>query len=314
MARRRGRGLRRPSSAPRNLLDKQRRKLFVPLVAPAFLFYTVLFIAPAIAALWISLHRWSGAGAMQFVGIDNYRFILTNQLFLNSFKNTMILLFVVGIAIFAIAFGLTLVLRDMWGKSVVRSVIFFPHLVNALVFGVLAGFIFNPNGLANTLLRGMGMQEVPAWLAPENIFPLIMVTMVLVTTGYFTTILMAGVDRIPTYLFEDMALAGANGWQRLRHLILPLTWDVFTTCAVLWTISSVKIFEVIWLFGGSVAAEGSPPIQTWTVAVYTYVTAFSGSSIPNYGRATAGAVVSLVLVIVLVVLLRRITRREAIEF
>lgn len=312
--RRRGRGRPRSSSAPRSLIDRQRRKLFVPLVAPAFLFYTLLFIAPAVGALWISLHRWSGAGPMQWVGVDNYRFILTNGLFLNSFKNTMILLFVVGAAIFVIAFGLTLVLRDMWGRSVVRSVIFFPHLVNALVFGVLAGFIFNPNGLANTILRALGAESVPAWLAPDNIFPLIMITMILTTTGYFTTILMAGVDRIPQYLFEDCALAGANGWQRLRHLILPLTWDVFTTCAVLWTISSVKIFEVIWLFGGSVAAEGSPPIQTWTVAVYTYVTAFSGSSIPNFGRATASAVVSLVLVIVLVVLLRRVTRREAIEF
>ena len=310
---RRRRRKRRLSSEPRSLLDKQRRKLFIPLVAPAFMFYSVLFIVPAIAALWISLHRWSGAGPMDWVGLKNYRFILTNDLFMNSFKNTMILLFVVGTAIFVIAFGLTLVLRDMWGKSLVRSVIFFPHLVNALVFGVLAGFIFNPNGLANTMLRGLGFENVPAWLAPENIFPLIMLTMILTTTGYFTTILMAGVDRIPHYLFEDCALAGANGWQRLRHLILPLTWDVFATCAVLWTISSVKIFEVIWLFGGA-STEGGPPVQTWTVAVYTFVQAFSGRSIPDFGRATASAVVSLLLVIVLVVLLRRITRREAIEF
>ncbi|MCC2594295.1 sugar ABC transporter permease [Tessaracoccus sp. OS52] len=322
LPRRRGRGPglprrprgRRPSNAPRNLLDRQRRKLFIPLVSPALLFYVVLFIGPALAAAWISLHKWSGAGPMEWVGVDNYRHILSSELFLNSFKNTLLLLFVVGTIIFVTAFALTLVLRNMKGKSLVRSVIFFPHLVNALVFGVLAGFLLNPNGLVNAILDFFGIHNHPAWLASENIFPLIMATMVLISTGYYTTIIMAGVDRIPDYLFEDCALAGVNGWQRLRYLILPLTWDVFATCAVLWTISSIKIFEVVWLFGGSVAAEGAPPIDTWTVAVYTYVTAFSGNSIPNFGRATASAVVSLILISVLVVLLRRVTRREAIEF
>ena len=198
-------------------------------------------------------------------------------------------------------------------SSIARSVIFFPHLVNALVFGTLAGFLFNPGGLVNTLLQPFGVTEPPAWLARENIFGLIMLTMVLVNTGYYTTILMAGVDRIPAHLYEDCALAGANAWQRLRHLILPLTWDVFGTCAVLWTISSVKIFEIIWIFGGS-SGSGIPPTSTWTTAVYTYVTAFSGQSVPAYGAATASALVSLALVSILVVLLRKVMHREAVEF
>jgi raffinose/stachyose/melibiose transport system permease protein len=139
------------------------------------------------------------------------------------------------------------------------------------------------------------------------------VTMIWITTGYFTTILMAGVDRIPAYFYEDCALAGATPFQRLRYVILPLTWDVFGTCAILWTISSVKIFEIIWIFGGSSGA-GIPPTQSWTTAVYTYVTAFSGDSIPAYGAATASAILSLALVSILVVILRRALRREAIEF
>ncbi len=294
-------------------MDRQRRKLMIPLVGPAFVFYTVLFIIPSIAAVYISFHKWAGAGPMEFVGFKNYIRIAKDDLFLNSFINTLQLLFVVGIVIFVIAFGLTLVLRDMWGKGAVRSIIFFPHLVNALVYGALAGFIFNPNGLVNKILEVFGIDAPPAWLATDNIFALIMATLVLTMTGYYTTILMAGVDRIPPSLFEDCALAGANAWQRLRYLILPLTWDVFGTCAVLWTITSVKIFEVVWLFGGA-ATEGGPPIQTWTVAVYTFVTAFGGTSIPAYGQASAAAIISLLLVLVLVVLLRRLMRREVLEF
>ncbi|WP_035750438.1 carbohydrate ABC transporter permease [Arthrobacter sp. 35W] len=309
---------RRPKEAGRpqaggSTMDRQRRKLLVPFVGPAFIFYTALFIIPAIGAAWISLHKWAGSGPMTFVGIENYLRVFRDPLFLKSFGNTLLLLFVVGAAIFILAFAMTLVLRDMAGKKIVRSVIFFPHLINALVFGVLAGFIFNPGGIVNTLLAPLGVQNPPAWLAQDNIFPLIMATLVATTTGYFTTILMAGVDRIPPYYYEDCALAGATPFQRLRYVILPLTWDVFGTCAVLWTISSIKIFEIIWVFGGSSGA-GIPPTQSWTTAVYTYVTAFSGQSTPAYGAATASAIISLALVSVLVVVLRRAMRRDAVEF
>ena len=305
---------RRPRAAAHgSTIERQRRRLLVPFVGPAFLFYSVLFVVPALAAVWISFNAWTGSGPMTFVGLQNYTAVFQDPSYLKSFGNTLLILFVVGSVIFVLAFAMTLLLRDMAGRKIVRSVIFFPHLVNALVFGILAGFVFNPGGLVNTLLRPLGVTSPPAWLAQDNLFPLIMATLVATSTGYFTTILMAAVDRIPPYLFEDCALAGATAVQRLRHVILPLTWDVFGTCAVLWTISSIKIFEIIWVFGGS-SGSGIPPTQSWTTAVYTYVTAFSGMSTPAYGAATASAVISLALVSVLVILLRRLMHREAIEF
>lgn len=306
------RGQRRRREAT-GTLAQQRRRLFVPFVGPALVFYTVLFVGPTLAAVWISLHDWAGSGPMTWRGVQNYTDLVDDQLFRKSLFNTLKLLVVVGVAMFALSFGMTLVLRDMAGRKVVRSIIFFPHLVNALVYGVLAGFLFNPGGLVNAVLKPLGVTKPPEWLAHDNLFPLIMLTMTFMTTGYFTTILMAGVDRIPPYYYEDCAMAGANAWQRLRHVILPLTWDVFGVCAVLWTISSVKIFEIVWIFGGS-SGNGIPPTQTWTAAVYTYATAFSGESTPAYGAATASAITSLALVSVLVVLIRRVMRRDVIEF
>lgn len=299
--------------ARRGTLQAGHRRLFVPFVMPAILLYTVLFVVPIIGAVWISFNDWAGAGPMRFVGLGNYLNLMSDKVFIQSLLNTLQLLFIVGAAIFVLAFCMSLVLRDMVGRKSARAVIFFPHLVNSLVFGVLVGFIFNPGGLVNSALAAIGIDQPPEWLARDNMFGLIMVTMVLVTVGYYTTILMAGVDRIPPYFYEDCALAGANAWQRLRYVILPLTWDVFAVCAVLWTISSVKIFEIVWIFGG-VVASGVPPTQTWTAAVYTYATAFSGESVPAFGAGTASAIVSLLLVSVLVLLLRRATRREAIEF
>ena len=305
-------GTGRNKAAAGSSLTQQRKKLFWPFVGPALLFYSVLFVLPVFATVWISLNKWPGSGPMEFRGLGNYIRILQDKVFLTSFVNTLLMLFVVGTAIFVLAFGMSLFLRDMLGKSFARSVIFVPHLVNALVFGVLAGFIFNPDGLINSFLGALGIDAQPAWLARENLFPLIMATMLFVTVGYYTTILMSGVDRIPVHFFEDAALAGANAWQRLIYIIIPLTWDVFAVCAVLWTISAVKIFEIVWIFGGG--SVGSPPQETWTAAVYTYAIAFGGESIPSFGRAAAAAMVSLLLVTILVLLLRRLTRRDAIEF
>lgn len=296
-----------------SIIDQQRRKYLIPFVGPAFLFYTLLFILPAAGAFWVSLNQWAGSGPMKFVGLRNYVKLFSDRQFLSAFTNTLLLLFVAGSIIFIIAFALTMVLRTMVGGKIVRSVVFFPHLVNALVFGVLAGFLFNPNGLVNTFLGWFGVHTPPLWLAKENLLPLILATIVFTTTGYYTTIIMAGVDRIPTHLYEDCALSGANPLQRLWHVVIPLTWDVFGTCAVLWTLSSIKIFEIIWVFGSGSDA-GIPPVEAWTSAVYTYVTAFSGQSTPDFGKATASAIISLLLVSVLVVLLRRVFRREVIEF
>lgn len=291
----------------------KRGRQFLPFVGPALLFYTALFIGPTIGAAWISLHEWAGSGPMKWRGVHNYVALFHDTMFRHSLVNTLELLVVVGVVMFVLSFAMSLVLRDMAGRRVARAVIFFPHLINALVFGAVIGFMFNPGGLVNSALSSVGIDGHPQWLSADNLFPLIMAAMLFITTGYYTTILMAGVDRIPPYYYEDCAMAGANAWQRLRYVIIPLTWDVFGVCAVLWTIASVKIFEIIWIFGGA-SGIGQPPNQTWTTAVYTYVTAFGGQSIPQYGAGTAAAIVSLALIAVLVGLLRRLMRRDVIEF
>jgi raffinose/stachyose/melibiose transport system permease protein len=139
-----------------------------------------------------------------------------------------------------------------------------------------------------------------------------MLGLIWINTGFYATILLASVDRIPPYLFEEAALAGANAYQRLRHIILPLTWDVIGVAAVLWTVSSIKIFEFIYAFAGG--AGYLPSTQVWNTAVYSYAEAFSAQGIPKYGTSAATAIIMLLLVGVLVGLSRRIFKHETIEY
>jgi raffinose/stachyose/melibiose transport system permease protein len=292
-------------------LDRRRKRLFWPFIVPALVLYVVFYILPTLATSWISLNTWAGAGPMEFAGLDNYRRLLADPVFHGSFTNTLTILFVVGGATFGLSFLLTMILRDMAGRKAVRAIIFFPNIVSGIVLSILWGFLFQADGVVNRALGNVGVSDPPNWLGAENLFSVIMIGLVWAQTGFFTTILMAAVDRIPKDLYEACDLEGANAFQRFRHVTLPLMWDVVGVCAVLWSINAIKIFEFVYAFAG--AAGQLPPTTVWNTAVYAYAEAFS-SGVPKYGSAAATGMVMLALVGVLVVLLRRLFRRDSVQF
>ncbi|MFC5186049.1 carbohydrate ABC transporter permease [Actinomadura harenae] len=304
-------GASRRRGTGRDPLERQQRRLFWPFAAPALLFYAVLFLAPIAYSAYISLYRWDGMGAKTWKGFGNYQTLIDDPTFHTSLKNTLTILVVGGVVTFGIAFTLTLALREMWGRMFARSALFFPCLVNAMVFGASAGFIFHPSGPVNTALRWAGVDDPPKWLSTDNSFSMITAIVIWSATGYYTTIIMAAVDQIPPYLYEAAELEGAGAWRKFWHVTLPLSWDVVSVCAVLWTVSSVKIFEIVLLFG---TANTNPSVKSWTTAMYVYQSAFPQSAVPRLGLAAAAAIVSLLMVAVFTVVLRRLMRRDPIQF
>ncbi|MFD7250929.1 carbohydrate ABC transporter permease [Streptomyces sp. NPDC059895] len=293
-------------------LAARRRKLFWPLLLPAAAVYVVFFAGPSLYTLWLSLNEWAGAGPMSFVGLDNYRRLLQDPTFHHAFANTLWIILGVGGLTFLVSFGLTMFLRDMKGRKAARSILFFPNIVPSVVLAILWGFLFQSDGLVDAVARLAGVDDPPNWLGQEHLFSVIMIGLVWTSTGFYTTILMAAVDQIPPELYEDCELAGANAPQKFRHVTLPLMWDVVGVCAVLWTISAVKVFEFIYAFAG--AAGQMPDTGVWNTALYTYGEAFASGGVPRYGSASASAVVMLALVGVLVVLIRRVMRRDAVQY
>ena len=287
--------------------------MFWPFTLPALIVYAVLFLAPVGFAFWTSLYKWDGMSPMQWRGLRNYQQLFEDPVFRTSLMNTLKLMFIGGSITFVISFALTLVLREMRAKLFARSVLFFPSLINGMVFGVAAGFLFSPSGPVNQALRFFRVTTPPQWLSSDNLIPMIIGTLVWTATGYYTSIIMAAVDQIPPYLYEAAELDGANAFQRFRHITLPCAWDVISVCAVLWTVSSVKIFELILLFGGS-SGGGYPPAQSWNTALYVYAEVFPQATIPRLGTATAAAIVSLLMVTVVTLVLRRLMRRDPIEY
>ncbi|SDC31638.1 carbohydrate ABC transporter permease [Actinokineospora iranica] len=294
----------------------RKKRLFFPFFLPAVTLYVVFLVVPTLATVALGFTSWAGAGdTPEFTGFANYVELLSSDAFRYSFLNTLLYIVAGGVGTFLLAFLFTMVLRDMRGGKLIRAILFFPNIVAPVALGMFFSIvlIYRPNrqGLANHLLESVGLDAVK-FLQAENVTWVVTGCLIWASSGFYITILMAAVDRIPPYLYEDADIAGATPWQKFRHVTLPLTWDVIGVAGVLWTIGAVKIFELVFVLAGP--GTYSPPIRAWTLGVYVFDRSFGTQGTPEYGMACAAAVVMILLVSVLVVLLRRLMRRDTIQF
>ncbi|MFC9324957.1 carbohydrate ABC transporter permease [Kitasatospora sp. NPDC057015] len=300
------------SATAHSPLERRRGRIFGPFVAPAVALYTALFIGPTLYAMYTSLTDWDGINSPRWAGVRNYTQLLHDPAFESAFGNTLKIVFGVGAVVFALSFGFLLMLREMRGRRLIRGVIFLPHIVSSVVLAIFWGSLLSLDGLLNQALGHLGIDAVQ-WLRPGWTMGAVLLALIWINTGYYVTILMAGVDRIPESYYEAARLDGANAWQRFRHVTLPLSWDVTGAAAVLWAITSVKIFEFILAFGGNQGAL--PPTYQWNNAMFVYGETVGGiTPLNQFGYAAASAVTTLAFVAVLVVVLRRLMRREALQF
>ena len=291
------------------------KKLVAMFLTPALFIYLVFFFLPAGFTFYFSLFKWSGFGTeMEFIGLGNYRRLMTDPTFWLSLRNTLLLLAVGGFFIFGLAFLYTILINSgIWGKKLFRLVFFLPNVVSVVALSAMWAYIYNPRyGLLNTTLNSIGLEGLGStlWTSPDNIFWAMMAALVWVFTGFFLILLLAGVDKIPADMYEAADLEGASLWQKFRYITLPMIWDVMTISFVIWVINAVKMFEFPFAFGFL-----QVPQQLYTLGIYLYIMGF-GQRDPIYqlGYATAIGVVMLVLAFALIVLLRRFLRREQLEF
>ncbi len=294
---------------------KTRKRLIALFMLPASLFYLVFFIVPAVWAFYYSFFDWSGFGKnMTFEGLGNYIELFRDPIFLLSLKNTLFILVVGGIIVFALAFLLTVLVNSgIKGKKFFRAMIFLPNVIATIALTTLWAFIYNPTfGLFNSFFKLIGWKAGAAFTftSVDHIFYAMLVALIWIEVGFYLVLLMAGMDKIPAEYYEAAKIEGANQWQMFTGITVPLLWDVISVGTVLYTIFALKVFEFPYAFN-----QIDPPKEIYTVGIYLYIEGF-GKRVPIYrlGYATAIGVVLLLCVVVIVLLLRRLMRREVIQY
>ena len=294
---------------------KVRKSVIALFLLPAGLFYLAFILIPAIWAFYYSAFDWSGFTTdMKFIGLDNYIQLFKDQMFWLSLKNTLIILVPGGLVIFFLTFVLTVLINSgVRGKKFFRAMIFLPNVIATVALTTLWGFIYHPSfGLFNAFFKLLGLEQLSqiTWTSADRIFYAALVAIIWINVGFQLVLLMAGVDKIPFEFFEAARIEGASQLQMFTGITVPMIWDVITVGIVLWSISALKSFEFLYAFGGL-----NTPHSLYTVGIYLYVMGF-GKREPIYrlGYATAIGVLLLISVVIIVALIRRLTRREAISY
>ncbi|HVH48316.1 MAG TPA: sugar ABC transporter permease [Sphingomicrobium sp.] len=292
-----------------------RRRMVVAFLAPALILYLGLLIFPALQAFYLSLFETSGFGdTPTWVGIGNYTRLLSDPIFWGALRNMSMIMVVGGVATFGLAFLFTMLLNSgLRGKKLFRALIFLPNIIAVVAITTFWSFVFMPRyGLLTSVLKALGLTSLASisWTAPENVFFAMMVGLVWISAGFYTILILAGADKVPTDMYEAARLEGASTFQIFRLITLPMIWDVILITLVLWSIHAIKIVEFPYAFGGPNIDQ-----NLYTPAIYLYIMGF-GQREPVYalGYSTAIGVALFFLTLVTIVLLRFVFKRERVEY
>lgn len=252
-----------------------------------FIFY------PMLQAIWLSFTQYNMITEASFIGIENYEELFNDELFWNALKNTIIYLVVVVPALVVVPIFLAvLVNQRLKGIGIFRSIYYIPVVTSLVVAGIAWDWVYKENGLLNYLLDVLGIISEPiGWLTSTNtaIFAVMVVT-VWKGLGYYMIIYLAGLQSIPEDLYEAAEIDGANWWQKITKVTIPMLLPFVLIVSIMSSIAAMKVFEEIYVMTG-----GGPLHSSETLVFYIYQQAFDNL---NMGYASAAGVILFLITLV----------------
>lgn len=260
-------------------------------VLPNMLVFGLFTIWPAISGFNISLYDSSNGRTFEYVGTENYQRILSDPQYWETARNTVVytIAFVVLVTVASLALAILLNAQQR-GKGALRAAYFVPVVISPVVVGLIWGWVLTrQNGVVNELLRGVGL-PAPGWLLDPSLAMLVIILVgVWVNLGFFTMILLAGLQSIDPNLYEAAKLDGATVWNQVRQITLPLLRPTTMVVVILAAINGFQAFDYIWTLTG-----GGPVGATTLMVQYIYENAFQSPI--QYGLASAAGVIFFVVV------------------
>ncbi len=216
---------------------------------PSLVGLIVFTILPIVSSLWYSLHDWNLLSAPEWIGTGNYIELLNDPSFWTALRTTVLIIGLYLPLAFVMGLGLALFLNArVRGMVWVRTATFLPVVASWVVVSLIWKWLFNPQyGLINIALGAVGI-EGPAWLfQPESAIVAMVITSLWKDVGYVALIYLGGLQTIsPTY-YEAAQIDGANRWQLLRRITLPLLTPTMFFIVITLLINYFQVFEQIYL-------------------------------------------------------------------
>jgi raffinose/stachyose/melibiose transport system permease protein len=280
---------------------------------PGAVAFLAVVALPFAMNVWYSLTRWQGVGTPSWAGLANYRQLIKDSQFWESFRHSLAMVLAMAVIPTVIGLVVAAALFDFVAKhygskpaSVLRACFYLPQVLPITVAGIVWSWILAPEGGSlNTLLKDVGLGSARQdWLGDPGIaLYSVMAVMVWVQLGFPVVIFMSGLQRVDPALHEAAELDGTSWWQRFWHVTLPqLRPEIYVV--MLWcTIAALKVFGAVY-----VLTKGGPAGATDVPSYFSFATFFEKTQV-GYGSAIA-TVLTLIVLALAVVGLRFQTRAE----
>lgn len=294
-------------------VSRGRGRFVFACLAPAFALYILFMVVPTIDVFRMSLFQWTGfSGTPSFIGFDNFVALATDQQFLRSLQNTVLLLVVVTIVTMAGALVIAALLMNpkIRARNVFRFILYLPSVLSIVVVAAIFSAVYDQqNGLLNNFLTFIGLGDLTqVWLGNEGLIMYsIAIAMLWQSIGYYVLLYMAGMSSIPADVYEAASLDGSGPIRTFFSITLPLVWSTLRTTLTFFIISSINLaFVLVRALTG-----GGPNGSSDVLLNYMYSQAYTNSS---YGYGMAIGVVIFVFSFVLALIINRATKREVYQF
>ena len=289
-----------------NELYKLQRKVApYGFILPGTAFYLMVTIMPMFMGLWMSLHRWNILRTRQtFIGLENYASVLTNPVFWEALKNTLI--YTVGVVPVQIGLALIVALllnAEIRGRTMFRLLYYLPVVTPLSIAAVIWQWIYHPQmGLLNAALSTFGVAP-RNWLGDPQIAMLsVIIVAIWAGLGYKMVIFLAALQGIPESYYEAAMIDGANRLDLFRHITLPLLRQTMLYVFITSLIGSFQVFGLV-----NVLTGGGPLDATNVLVMHIYRRAFSDY---QFGEASAMSFVLFAIILLFTLVQWKVMGRE----
>ncbi|WP_234359364.1 carbohydrate ABC transporter permease [Plantactinospora sp. BC1] len=255
-------------------------------ILPNFAGFALLTLVPVVVLFYLAFTNWNVFGVAEWTGTANFRRMWGDASFWTALRNTVYYtVFHIPLTM-AASLGLALLLnRKLRGVRFFRTVAFLPYITSIVAIAVVWNQLFSPEyGPVNAFLGAVGIGHPPGWTTSADwSMPAVIIVGTWRYMGYYMLLFLAGLQTIPTQLYEAAQLDGATPWQRFVNVTIPGLRHTTFFVTVMLTIESFKVFDLIL-----VMTDGGPGQSTLVLSQYIYQKGFEEN---QFGYASAVSIV-----------------------
>ena len=279
-------------------MEKAIKRYFPIFVLPTMIAFTLGFIIPFVEGVYLSFCKFTTVNDAKFVGFANYAKVFTDETFVHAFWYTAAFTVVSVILINVLAFAVALLLtKGFKGTNIFRTVFFMPNLIGGIVLGYIWQLLLN--GILMKFSRTLTYSSTYGFWG-------LIILMCWQQIGYMMIIYIAGLQSIPGEVMEAAQIDGANSWQRLWKVTIPMMMPSITICTFLSITNGFKLFDQ-----NLSLTAGEPSKLSEMMALNIYNTFYGRSGWEGVGQAKA--VIFFVIVVAIGLIQLRATRSKEVQ-